>query len=69
MDCVDIELRTHQVKHPYGSGTGKWMWERIDHCQMAMPFRNTAVCHQAAPSVDQCLLDVADGVAGPPDIF
>ena len=33
-DCVDIELRTKPVVSPYGEGSGKKQYERVDHCQL-----------------------------------
>lgn len=47
------------MPHPYGQGSGKKQYDRVDHCKLARPFQRVpGTCHAAAPSVEQCFKDI-----------
>lgn len=64
-DCTDVDVRKDDVKHIYGQGTGKFIYNKIDHCSYIHPSvaspKILSKCIHSPEDIAACLAELKDG--------
>ena len=60
-ECVDVDVFPNKVQNVYGVDTGKYVFNRIDHCQYVDYRRVLTGCHKVAGNAKECVKHLNTG--------